>query len=103
MAKELISGQNITGLSGIFLYVDNATAGIFSKLLILTLFAIILFGYYNKTGDWFGGFLVSSFIVTILSTFGFFAGIILPSTFGIVIALFVIALVVAVIMLYVRR
>lgn len=70
MVYPEISTINNSGLEGIFVYVNEVTSGLFSSMLLFTLFMIVAMGTYFSAqrttgdGDFVASFAVAGYITT---------------------------------------
>jgi len=77
------------GFLAILQYVNGATSGWFSRLLLIAIYIIIVMTYYRARGDLVGGFALGGFATFVIGFLffigGFVVGIDLAFAFGIMI------------------
>lgn len=71
-------------------YVNQVSLGIFSNMLLFSVYIIILWGFFKKEGDFIGGLAVAGFIVTLAALIMWIGGWVTWVTFGICLGLLVI-------------
>ena len=62
------------GFLNILIYINNATLGWLSRLLLIGLYVIVLMGYYNTTKDFVGGIAIAGFSTFIIGFLLFISG-----------------------------
>lgn len=85
------------GLGGAFYYVNSVSNGWVSNMLLLSIYVIVLMGYYRSQTDFAGAMGSAGAITFIMGLFFFIAGMINWITFGFTIAGAVIGFVVLVV------
>ena len=75
-------------------YLNLVTDGWVSNMLIISLYIIVLVGFYKATNDFAGGMAVSGFFVFIISLLFWLAEFINAITFSIVIAMAIVGVLV---------
>jgi hypothetical protein len=75
------------GIMGFLEYVNLVTDGWVSNMILLTLYIIVLYGFYKVNGDFAGGMAVSGFFVFIIALLFWLGNFLSTITFSIVIAM----------------
>lgn len=82
------------GLPDLFSYVNNVTNSWFSNLLLVSIYLIMLVGFYKAKGDFSGAMAVAGFGTFIVSLLFWVGGLITGITFGFAIAMAIIGVIV---------
>lgn len=87
MAWKSPSTVNMTkGMSEIIPYLNEVTVNWFGRMLMLSIFMIILIGYSKAKDDWKGGLAISGYVTFILGLLGWVIGFISGFDLGLIIA-----------------
>lgn len=95
MAYASPSSINVTkGLTEIFSYVNTVTSEWFSRLILISIYVIVLMGFYKAKEDFTGAMAVAGFGVFVLALLFWLGGMVSGVTLGISIAMAIIGVVV---------
>ena len=90
--SDINFGNNI--LSAIFTYLNLVTFGWFTNMFIIAIYIIIILGYYKAQRDFPAAMSIAGFVTFIVSLFLWLDGFILHITFGMVIAMMFVGVIV---------
>lgn len=88
--------QNINGTKGfgeILLYVNNVTGSVFSNMMLITIWIIILIGYYKARDDFGGAMGVAGFVTFVIGLLFWLGGFVSGVTLSIVIGMAIIGII----------
>jgi hypothetical protein len=95
MAYPSIASINMSqGISEVLKFTNTVTNNWMSNMLLIAIFMITFMGFSRTNSDYFGGFAVAGFITAVMGTLLWVIGFINGTTYGIVLAVMFVGLVV---------